>query len=103
MAPATASVKKSPGTKGIGPSTAAAPSASSSSSEEFNDWVWLGIVIYAVFVICRAAYQIRLFAINEYGPVIHEFDPYFNFRATEVWLLCRSNGTELLSAYLIFF
>jgi hypothetical protein len=23
-------------------------------------------------------------AIDEYGPVIHEFDPYFNYRATEV-------------------
>jgi dolichyl-diphosphooligosaccharide---protein glycosyltransferase len=86
MAPAAPSVKKSPGPKGVGPSTATAPSASSSSSDEFNDWVWLGVVVYAVFVVCRAAYQIRLFAINEYGPVIHEFDPYFNFRATEV---CR--------------
>jgi hypothetical protein len=87
MAPATASVKKAPGAKGTGLSTAAAPSASTSSvSDEFNDWIWLGIVIYAVFVVCRAAYQIRLFAINEYGPVIHEFDPYFNFRATEVCL-----------------
>lgn len=29
------------------------------------------------------AYDIRLYAIKEYGRVIHEFDPYFNYRATE--------------------
>eukprot|EP00536_Pseudo-nitzschia_multiseries_P007650 jgi/Psemu1/240422/estExt_Genewise1.C_1820012 len=29
------------------------------------------------------SYRIRMSAIDEYGPVIHEFDPYFNFRATE--------------------
>ena len=33
---------------------------------------------------CVEAYNIRLYAINEYGRVIHEFDPYFNYRATEV-------------------
>eukprot|EP00934_Nitzschia_sp_Nitz4_P004414 Nitzschia sp. Nitz4//scaffold7_size249615//54853//57987//NITZ4_001153-RA/size249615-processed-gene-0.182-mRNA-1//-1//CDS//3329558370//4404//frame0 len=32
---------------------------------------------------CLAAYDIRLYAINEYGRVIHEFDPYFNYRAAE--------------------
>ena len=29
------------------------------------------------------AYDIRLHAIREYGLVIHEFDPWFNYRATE--------------------
>jgi len=29
------------------------------------------------------AYDIRLYAIKEYGLVIHEFDPWFNYRATE--------------------
>jgi dolichyl-diphosphooligosaccharide---protein glycosyltransferase len=29
------------------------------------------------------AYDIRLYAIREYGYVIHEFDPWFNYRATE--------------------
>eukprot|EP00808_Paulinella_micropora_P003213 g39285.t1 len=33
--------------------------------------------------ICRQAYIIRLHAIEEYGLVIHEFDPWFNYRATE--------------------
>jgi dolichyl-diphosphooligosaccharide--protein glycosyltransferase len=32
---------------------------------------------------CEAAYKIRLKAIEEYGRVIHEFDPYFNYRAAE--------------------
>ncbi|CAJ1395127.1 unnamed protein product [Effrenium voratum] len=31
----------------------------------------------------RQAYEIRLWAIKDYGPVIHEFDPWFNYRATE--------------------
>ncbi|CAD7975777.1 unnamed protein product [Amoebophrya sp. A25] len=29
------------------------------------------------------AYDVRLFAIRKYGYVIHEFDPWFNYRATE--------------------
>ena len=32
---------------------------------------------------CYLAYQARLHAVNNFGRVIHEFDPYFNFRATE--------------------
>lgn len=30
-----------------------------------------------------SAYHIRLYAIEEYGRIIHEFDPWFNFRATQ--------------------
>ena len=29
------------------------------------------------------AYDIRMFAIRSVGPVIHEFDPWFQYRATE--------------------
>jgi len=43
----------------------------------------LVVKIYALYWICLQAYSLRLFAIQEYGPVIHEFDPWFNFRATE--------------------
>lgn len=32
---------------------------------------------------CYFAYQARLHAVNNFGRVIHEFDPYFNLRATE--------------------
>ena len=39
---------------------------------------------YVTYRVLWWAYKIRLQAIEEYGPVIHEFDPYFNYRATEV-------------------
>ena len=32
---------------------------------------------------CFFAYDIRLYAVREYGRIIHEFDPWFNFRATQ--------------------
>jgi dolichyl-diphosphooligosaccharide--protein glycosyltransferase len=38
-----------------------------------------------------SAYEIRLYAINSYGLVIHEFDPWFNFRATQY---LADNGWE---------
>lgn len=41
------------------------------------------IRLYLLYRICLEAYDIRLFAIKEYGLVIHEFDPWFNYRATE--------------------
>ena len=37
------------------------------------------------------AYDIRLHAIKTYGYVIHEFDPWFNYRATEY---LAANGLE---------
>ena len=45
-------------------------------------------VVLCAFVTClyfagREAYKIRLYAIKTYGRVIHEFDPWFNFRATK--------------------
>jgi dolichyl-diphosphooligosaccharide--protein glycosyltransferase len=38
--------------------------------------VVLGLMAAAVYM----AYTQRLHAINVYGRVIHEFDPWFNFR-----------------------
>ena len=32
---------------------------------------------------CFLAFDIRLYAVREYGRIIHEFDPWFNFRATQ--------------------
>ena len=32
----------------------------------------------------KFAFDIRIYAIKNYGYVIHEFDPWFNYRATEV-------------------
>ena len=37
----------------------------------------------AVVVFAGLAVEIRLSAVRTYGLVIHEFDPWFNFRATE--------------------
>merc|ERR1712166_213541 len=47
--------------------------------------------ISAIMWILREAYTIRLYAINNYGRVIHEFDPWFNFRATQY---LADNGYE---------
>jgi len=55
-----------------------------SSSDYLINLVWFGAVIYGIGYFLYYAYQIRLQAIKEYGLVIHEFDPYFNWRATQV-------------------
>lgn len=34
-------------------------------------------------LICLFAFSIRLFSVIRYESVIHEFDPYFNFRTTK--------------------
>ncbi|KAH0471785.1 MAG: uncharacterized protein KVP18_002716 [Porospora cf. gigantea A] len=41
--------------------------------------VWLVLALISI-----TAFSVRLFAIVKFESVIHEFDPYFNFRATEV-------------------
>ena len=46
------------------------------------------LMVVGVWAVCLYqsgiwAYDIRLYAINTYGRVIHEFDPWFNYRATE--------------------
>jgi len=58
-----------------------APSASPSS--DIINLVWVGAILYGIVFFLQHAYKIRLLAIEEYGPVIHEFDPYFNWRATQ--------------------
>ena len=57
---------------------------SSTSSDHLINLAWVGAILYGIGFFLFYAYQIRLHAINEYGPVIHEFDPYFNWRATQV-------------------
>ena len=63
-------------------------SSSSSSSNNASNllfgWVFVGAAVYAVAMLAYWAWRIRMGAIEEYGPVIHEFDPWFNYRATEV-------------------
>ena len=42
------------------------------------------VVKFAVLgLICLLSFAIRLFAVVRYESVIHEFDPYFNFRTTK--------------------
>ncbi|KAJ1478227.1 Oligosaccharyl transferase STT3 subunit-domain-containing protein, partial [Baffinella frigidus] len=43
------------------------------------------------------AYAIRLYAVKDYGLVIHEFDPWFNFRATQY--LADNGWTEFFHWY----
>lgn len=47
--------------------------------------------LVALVAIGYAAYTVRMHAINIYGLVIHEFDPWFNYRATEY---LAENGIE---------
>ena len=37
----------------------------------------------AVVGACVQCFRIRLWAVTTYGPIIHEFDPWFNYRATK--------------------
>jgi dolichyl-diphosphooligosaccharide--protein glycosyltransferase len=50
-----------------------------------------GLRALLIVVALYSAYQIRLHALTVYGNVIHEFDPWFNYRAT-VYL--RDHGME---------
>ena len=54
-------------------------------SSELKYSTIIAVIAAAVGIpfILSNAIQIRLFAIQDFGTVIHEFDPYFNFRATE--------------------
>jgi dolichyl-diphosphooligosaccharide--protein glycosyltransferase len=62
----------------------AASESSPTAANAMYGWVWFGVVVYVIGIVIKNAYKIRMAAIDEFGPVIHEFDPYFNFRATEV-------------------
>mmetsp|Transcript_90373 Transcript_90373/g.173952 ORF Transcript_90373/g.173952 Transcript_90373/m.173952 type:complete len:886 (+) Transcript_90373:46-2703(+) len=43
------------------------------------------VVVQTLFFIwfLWAAFNIRMYSVKDYGYIIHEFDPWFNFRATE--------------------
>jgi len=52
----------------------------------FRQVLTLGIFLVKLALVaycCLRAYRIRLHAVQTFGYVIHEFDPWFNFRATE--------------------
>ncbi|KAJ1447428.1 Oligosaccharyl transferase STT3 subunit-domain-containing protein [Pelagophyceae sp. CCMP2097] len=58
----------------------AEPKAESSVFGGFSGHVARGALL---LLATHNAYHIRMFAIHIYGNVIHEFDPWFNYRATE--------------------
>lgn len=43
----------------------------------------LSVQLVAVIWFSYAAYKIRMYPIEDFGYIIHEFDPWFNYRATE--------------------
>ena len=59
-------------------------SATQEDNFRYEDGIlFLGFRLACYAIAIALAYDIRLFAIREYGLVIHEFDPWFNYRATE--------------------
>merc|ERR1719443_2127753 len=50
-------------------------------------WVFiLGVMTVQFAFLCWflwAAYDIRLYPVKDFGYIIHEFDPWFNYRAAE--------------------
>lgn len=53
-------------------------------SQQIISSVWLSFIGYVIFITVKTGYELRVFAIEEFGPIIHEFEPYFNLRTAEV-------------------
>merc|ERR1719182_1342454 len=54
----------------------------------------LGLIVVQAFCAIWffwAAYEIRMYPIKDYGMIIHEFDPWFNYRAAQYM---ADNGME---------
>ena len=91
---AAAAAKKEKEASSSSSSTAAAAAKAKAESKKTGKDVPTALT-YALYAVCfcawaaalyfasRNAYEIRLYAIKTYGKVIHEFDPWFNFRATQ--------------------
>ncbi len=73
------------------PAAAAAAAAAAATAPAAASLPRLALRALVVLVALVSAYQIRLYAIQNYGLVIHEFDPWFNYRAT-VYL--RDHGVD---------
>jgi dolichyl-diphosphooligosaccharide--protein glycosyltransferase len=53
-------------------------------SEESSLLKWKpAIRITILLLICSVASLVRIFSVIRYESIIHEFDPWFNFRATK--------------------
>jgi len=53
------------------------------SEKALRDTLLTAVRVVIVTLSLITSFQIRLFAVERYGRVIHEFDPWFNFRATQ--------------------
>jgi hypothetical protein len=81
--------RKSPN-KGLpaGPGANTAPANSTGSqtgidtTEKLSGLTTL-FMYFILLLICILAFSIRLISVVRYESIIHEFDPYFNFRATK--------------------
>ena len=59
--------------------------------EDDGGVIWLLARVLILIYGLHKAYDLRMGAINTYGPIIHEFDPWYNYRATEY---LNDNGWE---------
>ncbi|CAM9821661.1 unnamed protein product [Heterosigma akashiwo] len=68
----------------LSPKMAPSPVTTSPSAETEDISGLPNIMKFGILgMICALAFFIRLFAVVRYESVIHEFDPYFNFRTTK--------------------
>jgi hypothetical protein len=75
-------------------SSSTTKSSSTDTQMELHDYVWVAAAAFVLYKVLATAYDIRLTSIKEYGTVIHEYDPYFNYRATEVSFQSESNDKQ---------
>jgi hypothetical protein len=83
-ATSTAAATKTTNDSSKNSSSSKASTSNTATQMELHDYVWVSAAVFVLYKVLATAYDIRLTSIKEYGPVIHEYDPYFNYRATEV-------------------
>jgi dolichyl-diphosphooligosaccharide--protein glycosyltransferase len=65
------------------PASKPAPKAAPAKASEAGRLSVMFLQVGALMSICMWAFFIRMNAVFAFGKVIHEFDPWFNFRATQ--------------------
>ena len=95
-APTTAATPPRGGTE---PTSSSSSSSSSTKEDSQAGSAFLGFVFRCLLFVYfgYSAVTIRLFAVINYGRVIHEFDPWFNYRATEY--LVKHGYSEFVDWY----
>eukprot|EP00982_Pelagococcus_subviridis_P014179 31311-Pelagococcus_subviridis.AAC.10 len=90
MAPPSTPSKATPG-KTQPPATPSTPAPGNDDASALASLLMFILRSALLVASLVAAYRIRLYAVRDYGRVIHEFDPWFNFRATQYLV---DNGRE---------